>query len=453
MQSFSSPSGSVSNTAFGFYTLNLLVSGYANTAVGANAGKALTSGFNCTFVGYNSGANATGNNNTCVGTSAGQAITTATDCTFIGRWAGYSTTGTSNTIIGSTLTTPGGTVSNSNWIVIGAGSTGRIIVDSNGANRFGSNVAPGARFEITGVNLSASAWTTTGIRVAVAAATYTDTSSSGTVATVYGDAFKAISFAASSATTYTDAYGAFFEAPTQSTNVTLTNKWALGANGIKNTGATLLAAGTTTLAPLTFQSGTNLTAAVAGVMEYDGTIPYFSMASSTRGALPTEQIVVLGTAYTLASQTTAQKLFNATTNGALTLPVGTYQFECVFSLSAMSSTSGSFGFALGVGTAVIGSQGWWAAAQKGTATLSTATALQHTYNTAANTTLATASANTVGYAIIRGYFRVTTAGTVIPQVSLGVAATAVVGAQSYFKVSAVSSTNAAATNITVGNWS
>lgn len=214
-----------------------------------------------------------------------------------------------------------------------------------------------------------------------------------------------------------------------------------------------LPAGTASTAPLVFASGTNLTTAAAGAVEYDGTVFYLTPFGTSRSVVNEEQLVILGTAYTLTSQTAAQKLFNATANGALTLAVGTYQFECFYSLSSMSATSGSFGFALGVGTAVIGSQGWMSIAQKGTATLSTATAGQLTYSTAANTTLATASTNTTGYAFIKGFFRVTTAGTVVPQVSLTVAAAAVVGAQSYFKVSPVSSVNAAATNITVGNWS
>jgi len=215
--------------------------------------------------------------------------------------------------------------------------------------------------------------------------------------------------------------------------------------------AVLLAASAGTVPPLQFTSGTNLGTAAAGALEYDGSSFYASKASATRGVLHTEQLVVLNTAYTLTSQTAAQKLFNATTNGAVTLQVGTYQFECFYALTGMSATSGSFGFAMVAGTAVIGSQGWWSMAQKGTATVATATAAQFTYSTAANTTLATASTNTVGYAFIKGIIKVTTAGTVIPSVSLGVASAAVVGVNSYFKIAPV--TGVANANITVGNWS
>jgi hypothetical protein len=212
----------------------------------------------------------------------------------------------------------------------------------------------------------------------------------------------------------------------------------------------LLNAGTNTVPPLQFTSGTNLTTPLAGVVEYDGTVFYGDFAASARGALPSESLLVLNTAYTLTSQTAAQKLFNNTTNGTITLPVGNYQFECFYSLFSMSASSGSFGFAFG-GTATY-TQRWWSIAQKGTATLATATATQSTFNTAANTTIATASVNTVGYAVIRGTLNITVAGTIIPQVSLGVAAAASVGVGSYFKISPTSGTSGA-TNITVGNWS
>ena len=213
----------------------------------------------------------------------------------------------------------------------------------------------------------------------------------------------------------------------------------------------IISASAGSIAPLKLTSGTNLATAAAGSFEYDGSSFYTSIASATRGVMRTEQVVVLNSTYTLTSQTGAQKLFNATTNGAVTLPIGTYQFECFFSLSSMSATTGSFGFAMVAGTAVIGSQGWRSIAQKGTATLATATAGQLTYSTAANTALTTTSANTVGYAYISGIIKITTAGTVIPSVSLGVASAAIVGINSYFKIAPV--TGASAANITVGNWS
>lgn len=211
-----------------------------------------------------------------------------------------------------------------------------------------------------------------------------------------------------------------------------------------------LAAGTATAAtaPLEFTSGTLNTTAEAGALEYDGTAYYSSVAASTRGVMPSEQVTVLNGTYTLTSQTAAQKLFNATTNGAVTLPVGTYQFECSFALTGMSATSGSFGFALG--GAATKTYSYNAIASKGTSTaLTTASATTATFNTGAQTTLNTAGTGTAGTAVIRGIIRVTVAGTVIPQVSLTVASAAIIQAGSYFKVSPVGS----ATVTTVGNWS
>lgn len=190
-----------------------------------------------------------------------------------------------------------------------------------------------------------------------------------------------------------------------------------------------------------------LTSVASGTIEYDGAALYATPTSAQRGVMLTDQIILQQSTYTLTSQTAAQKLFNATTNGQVTLTAGTYGFDCFFSLSSMSASSGSFGFALG-GTATV-TQSFRAAAQKGTATLSTATATQVTYNTTANTALATASTNTVGYAQIDGILVVTVGGTLIPQVSLGVASAAVVGVGSYFRIRPYGSSSVSF----VGNWS
>ena len=208
-----------------------------------------------------------------------------------------------------------------------------------------------------------------------------------------------------------------------------------------------LVAGTTTVAPLDFATGTNLTTAIAGGVEYDGTVFYATPTASQRGVIMAEQIILLQSAYTLTSQTAAQKLFNTPANGQVTLTAGTYEFECFYYLSSMSSTSGSFGFALG-GTATM-TQFFWSLAAKANPAATT-TAANSTYNvTAANTALSAATVNTVGYANISGIINVSVSGTVIPQVSLGVAAAAVVNIGAYFRIRPIGST----TVTSVGNWS
>lgn len=112
----------------------------------------------------------------------------------------------------------------------------------------------------------------------------------------------------------------------------------------------------------------------------------------------------------------------------------------------MSATSGSFGFALG-GTATF-TQFYLAYADK-KAVFATASGTQTSYNVAANTALTTASVNTNGFAQISGIINVSASGTIIPQVSLGVAAAAVVGIGAYFRIRPIGST----TVTSVGNWS
>jgi hypothetical protein len=183
------------------------------------------------------------------------------------------------------------------------------------------------------------------------------------------------------------------------------------------------------------------TLTLAGVDGTTITIP------ATTAVVTGEQLITSTAARTLTSQTAAQKLFATPTNGAVTLQAGTYFFQCCFSLSAMSTTtSGAFGFAL-AGTATIAAQAWWASASKVAALTTPATAMD-TYNTAANANLSGANTSALGFAIIRGKIRISAAGTIIPSVSLGVAAAAVVAADAFFRVWPVG----AATVNSVGNW-
>lgn len=81
-------------------------------------------------------------------------------------------------------------------------------------------------------NQSAAAWTTNGLRLKGSPATLTDTSSSGTVAAAYTNVLGGNTIAASSATTFTNYFEGYFKDPVAGANVTLTNKWALGADSL-----------------------------------------------------------------------------------------------------------------------------------------------------------------------------------------------------------------------------
>lgn len=206
-----------------------------------------------------------------------------------------------------------------------------------------------------------------------------------------------------------------------------------------------LSAGTTTVQPILLNAGTNLTTATAGSVEYDGVVAYLTPTANARGVWMTEQFILQTANHTLLSQTAVQPLFDASTNGAVTLPVGTFEFECQFNLSSMSASSGSFGFALG-GSATI-NQYWTANATK--TAFATPTAATITYNTSANTSIASSTTTTTGFAVIQGYITVAGAGTVVPQVSLGVASAALVGPGSFFRIRPLGTSAVSK----VGNWS
>lgn len=203
------------------------------------------------------------------------------------------------------------------------------------------------------------------------------------------------------------------------------------------------AAGTATVAPVLLTSGTNLTTPVAGAMEYDGAAQYFTAdANAKRGIIPAFQFVRLASSYTTVSGSTAlQQLFNTTASGAVTVTAGgVYEFECVFGLSSLSSTSGNVGFGFG-GTATFTSVWYTAACNKGNN-------MQGTNGTAAtNTNISAASTTTAANAIIKGILVINAGGTVVPSFSVTVAAAAVVNAGSFFKITNVSS------NTSIGAWS
>ena len=343
--------------------------------------------------------------------------------------------GTANTNVSGTLTvTNGGTGAGTftaNGVIYGnttsalgvtaAGTTGQVLVGTTSA-------APSWTTALTGITtLTATGAitfnTTTNNQSYTTTSTGTITISSGTLGTVDNMTIGGTTRAAGSFT--------FVGAGKASSSTAFVNT----------------AAGTASIAPIQLTSGTNLTTAAAGAVEYDGSVQYFSPAASTRSTVAADQVIVLNTAYTLTSATGVQKLFNVSTNGAVTLPVGTYQFECYATLSTLAAT-GTFGFAL-AGAATY-TQYWQATGARVAA--GTAATASTSFNTTANAAITPTSATTTAYMWIRGILNVTVTGTVIPQFSQTVASAAVVGVGSFFKVSPFSGSNST-TNVNVGNWS
>lgn len=94
------------------------------------------------------------------------------------------------------------------------------------------NLDANGSLAIGGTAISAPAWTVNGAGIIQAATTYTDTSSSGPVSDIALNVYQVGTLAASSATTVTRLYGSLFKLPATSTNVTATNAYAIGAQGL-----------------------------------------------------------------------------------------------------------------------------------------------------------------------------------------------------------------------------
>ena len=184
------------------------------------------------------------------------------------------------------------------------------------------------------------------------------------------------------------------------------------------------AAGTSGIAPILLTAGTNQTTAVAGSVEYDGKVGYFtptavSSGTAMRGLMPTPFFYYLTASNVTTTYTTPNTvniLASSGVTGQITLPATatttTYYFECFFALSGMSTTSGSFSFGLG-GTATYTSVYYGAIGNKNT------NATQAFAGTSASLTVVSPSNTTAtGFAMIRGIFTIGTGGgTVIPQIT------------------------------------
>jgi hypothetical protein len=132
-----------SNTAVGVSALYANTTGYSNVAYGVNALSVNTIGVQNTANGYASlYLNISGNNNTAHGFQALYSNTTGGTNTCYGYNAGNAlTTGSNNTIIGSIA----GTAGLSNTVIIGAGATERLRINSSGqieVNSLGTAAAP-----------------------------------------------------------------------------------------------------------------------------------------------------------------------------------------------------------------------------------------------------------------------------------------------------------------------
>lgn len=153
----------------------------------------------------------------------------------------------------------------------------------------------------------------------------------------------------------------------------------------------------------------------------------------------------------LTSTTSAQRIFGESATGAVALAVGRYTFEMLVYVSDMASASDNAAIGLvGAGTATMTNVLMMSSGIDG-GSLSAAgpVALTGRLDDTAlfGTRVAEAAVGSELAVMIRGTFRITVAGTIIPSISLETAAAATVETGSYFRCEFVG------TSATSGTWS
>lgn len=180
---------------------------------------------------------------------------------------------------------------------------------------------------------------------------------------------------------------------------------------------TTVAAGTASAAPLRLTSGTNLTTASTGALEYDGTVFYTTPVASARGVSPSVMYSISPAGgFALSTASGVQSAF-PTTGDVWTLAGSTtYLMEGVYNIQkATNSVTVAMAFALGGGASItsILYTVWGANAAQNTTTATTAfTVVDQVASTVVN---ATATANST--LVFRGLIRMNAGGTVTPQIN------------------------------------
>lgn len=154
------------------------------------------------------------------------------------------------------------------------------------------------------------------------------------------------------------------------------------------------------------------------------------------GVVRGEYLIAQDVDFTLQNVATEQRLFGASANGRLTLPAGLYFFDAMLSLTGMSATSGNFAFdLLGSGSATLSAVLFHAIGIDNNNAVNSAASPTHSFSNAAQSPNSVISAGTGNAAAvsIRGTFRVTATGTMVPSATLVTAAAAVLKAGSHFR--------------------
>lgn len=223
-------------------------------------------------------------------------------------------------------TTPNTTTTNTACVVIG--NQGNMVV--------GFTAVQNARLGVVATR-SASYFSSGGVALTVYDSTFTDTSSSGTVATARANVFGTQTFAASSATTYTNASTLYIGgAPTAGSNVTFTNSWSLYvASGQVGFGGAIspLSSGGTTLGTSSLPWGAS----------YLGTIELGNASDTTISRASAGRIAVEGVnVMTISStDTVTNKSIDGSTNTITNLTLAMFATNVIDTDTSLAANSDS----------------------------------------------------------------------------------------------------------------
>jgi hypothetical protein len=225
---------------------------------------------------------------------------------------------------------------------------------------------------------------------------------------------------------------------------------AADARVVAGTAGKVLAAGSATAGSWpVLPSGTLLTAPEAGAIERDANCFYMTTDAGNRGVVPVRHFIRCNATRTLPNDTNENPIFDSPANGRLTLETGTYLFDMVVGITAMSATSGNAMLDIrGAGTATVND--WLYAVVGKDGTLISIAAVLGTMPVIESTpaSMFTAGTGQQMWFTAKGTFTVTAAGTLIPSIDQVTAAAAVVAIGSYFSCERIGDVNV----VSVGQW-
>lgn len=231
---------------------------------------------------------------------------------------------------------------------------------------------------------------------------------------------------------------------------------SIDANGRLTTKSLTVAAGSSTVAPITLNPGTLVGGVYQGSLEYDGQVVTFVPNTSLGKAPLTQAIFTSGAGSTGGFNSATPYVAFPSTQDIITLPIGTYKFELSFRLDVTGSTTSSY-LSLnlrGAGTTAVGT--WSYLGQGSGTTYGSMLAVQSAFSALTVPAVLTSGvvSNPRQYVCMgTGIIKITTAGTIQPSYQFGTtlagATASTAYAENYLIITPLSKN---ATTVSNGGW-